>query len=249
MIGQRLIQNFRGNRAVLWGGPDAATETLEKTLAKVGVALARFEDVDLAALDPNRDVLLIDGDFPFNPASVLVSGTALPIAPAIGIVGIEAPSRLRLLTEAGVTSFLRKPVHAGAIYSALFLCVNNYRRMRAMELRLAEHDRRRNGRRFVIKAVVTLVQSHGLNDEEAFAWLRRESMRRRQGIEESCEALLAEGFGNYPAHWPSDNTAAGSSHKEEEYGDASLTDDDGCRDSDGRAVDRHGCGPDQARRA
>ncbi|WP_019199743.1 ANTAR domain-containing response regulator [Afipia birgiae] len=248
MIGQPLVQNFRGNRALLWGGPDAATETLEKTLARVGVSLARFEDVDLTTLDPNRDVLLIDGDFPFNPASVLVGETALPIVPAIGIVGIEAPSRLRLLTEAGVTSFLRKPIHAGAVYSALFLCVNNYRRMRGMELRLAEHDRRRNGRRFVIKAVVTLVQSHGLNDDEAFAWLRRESMRRRQGIEESCEALLTEGFGNYPAHWPSDSTKAGSSNKED-YGDASLTNDDGCRDSDGRTVGRHGRGPDQARRA
>lgn len=242
MTEPRLVQNFRGLRGILWAGPDFASDTLDRTLARLGVTPARFGEFDVATLDRDRDVLFIDGDQPLAPDLVLAPGSALPVVPAIGIVGIEAPSRLKLLAEAGVTAFLRKPVPAATVYSALFLGVNNFRRMRAMELRIAESERRRNGRRFVIKAVVALVQTHGLDDDEAYARLRRESMRRRLELEEFCETLLREG-GTIPARWPSPP----SDPKEQQ--DASHPDDDGrhagAADADGRARG----GPDQAWRA
>lgn len=249
MTDRRLIQNFRGSRGILWAGPDVPIDPLGRMLAKIGVTLERFEDIDIAALDTNRDVLFIDGDQPLVPGLVLAMDTSLPMVPAIGIVGIEAPSRLKLLAEAGVTAFLRKPIHAGTVYSALFLSVNNYRRMRGMELRLAEHDRKRRGRRFVIKAVVALIKNRGLDDEEAYALLRRESMRRRLGLEESCEVLLTEGIENLPEQWSSDKTTAGSTDQKEEGQNASFADDVG-RGSGHACTDScSGSGPDQARRA
>ena len=163
--------------------------------------------------------------------------------PGIGIVGIEAPSRLKLLTEAGVTALLRKPVHAATVYSALFLAVNNFRRLRAMETRLAEGERRRNGRRFVIKAVVALVRGQGLDDDEAYARLRRESMRRRLELEEFCEALLLEGGGTIPAGWPT------VSREPMDHRHATYPDDDGRRDGVADADGGPCGGPDQARRA
>jgi AmiR/NasT family two-component response regulator len=247
MTAQRLIQNFRQSRGILLAGADLATETLEKTLVKLGVAAARIEDVDSAALDHNRDILFIDGDHSFNPATLLRVGSSLPPAPVIGIVGVEAPSRLKLLAEVGATAFLRKPIHAATVYSALFLGVNNYQRLRAMELRLADHDRRRHGRRYVVKAVVALVQAHGLTDDEAYAQLRHESMRRRLGIEEFCAAILADG--EFPAAWLLPSSRAGSSPQPGENGDATHI-DDGCRRAGNAGTDiGHGGGPDKARRA
>jgi AmiR/NasT family two-component response regulator len=246
MTDRRLIQNFRGTRGILWAGSDFAIDPLERMLAKIGVTLSRFEEIDVGVLDPNRDVLFIDGDQPLVPGVVLRAGASLPIVPAVGIVGIEAPSRLKLLVEAGVTAFLRKPIHAGTVYSALFLGVNNHRQMQAMELRLVEHDRKRRGRRFVIKAIVALMQVRGLDDDEAYALLRRESMRRRLGIEESCEALLAEGIDIFCA---SDKTASGSSYQQEENKNASLADDVGRGSGLARTDSCSGGGSDQARRA
>jgi AmiR/NasT family two-component response regulator len=245
MTERRLVQNFRGLRGILWAGSDFASDTLDRTLIKLGVEPARIDEVDLAALDRDQDVLFIDGDQPLAPDLVLAPGSTLP---SIGIVGIEAPSRLRLLAEAGVTAFLRKPVHAASVYSALFLGVNNFRRMRAMELRLAEGERRRNGRRFVIKAVVALVQSHSLNEDEAYARLRRESMRRRLELEEFCEALLHEGGGTVPAHWPS-HAAEAALCAPKENGNASHLDDDGRHAGAHDTVDCPRGGSDQARRA
>jgi AmiR/NasT family two-component response regulator len=252
MTAQRLIQNFRQSRGVLWAGADFAAETLEKTLFKLGVSLRRIEEVNVEALDHNRDILFVDGDLPLAPERLLGVGSPFPVAPAIGIVGVEAPSRLKLLAEAGVTALLRKPIHAATVYSALFLGVNNYRRLRALELRLAEQDRRRHGRRHVVKAVVALVKAHGLDDEEAYSQLRRESMRRRLGIEEFCAALLSDGSAHFPAAWPLRHETAGSSQGETR--DASQFEDE-CRDDghDGAGDDGAGDGPrrrsDQARRA
>lgn len=243
MTERRLIQNFRGMRAISWAEPDVASDTLDRTLARLGLETVRIEEVDLAGLDRDRDVLFIDGDQPLCPDIVLAPGSALPLVPAIGIVGSEAPSRLKLLTEAGTTALLRKPVHAATVYSALFLGVNTFRRMRAMEQRLADGERRRNGRRFVIKAVVALVRGQGLDDDEAYARLRRESMRRRLELEEFCEALLVEGGGTIPAGWPTRSIPS------LEHGHASHPDDDGRPDGAADPDGRPGGGPDQARRA
>jgi AmiR/NasT family two-component response regulator len=204
MTAPRMVQNFRHSRGILWADKTFDEETLERTLLKLGVALTKVDDVRALSFDQSRDIIFVDGDQPFDAAALVSTGTMIPPAPTIGIVGVEAPSRLKLLAEVGVTAFLRKPVHASAIYSALFLGVNNHRRMRAMEERLAEQDRRRHGRRFIIKAVVTLVQQHGLTDDEAFAALRRESMRQRIALEDFCAAILAGGT-VLPHLWPGDN--------------------------------------------
>ena len=242
MTAQRLIQNFRQCRAVLLESPDFHAETLERTLLRLGVSLVRFDQVEIGALDDNRDILFIDADQPFNPAALLAVGSSLPVAPVIGIVGVEAPSRLKLLSEAGATSLLRKPVASAAVYSALFLGVNNYRRLQAMEQRLAEQGRRRHGRRFVVKAVVALCQARGLSDDDAYAELRRESMRQRAGIEEFCEALFAEGS-SFPANWPFPST------QPREFANASFSDAGRCVDGADDTAGGASRGSDQARRA
>jgi AmiR/NasT family two-component response regulator len=249
---QRLIQNFRHSRGVLWAGADLATDTLEKTLAKLGVTLTRIEQIDATTLDFNRDILLVDGDTLLDPGLILRSGTLLPPAPAIGLVGVEAPSRLKVLAEIGVTAFLRKPVHAAAVYSSLFFAVNSYRRLRAMELRVADHDRRRRGRPFVIKAVVNLVQTRGLSDDDAYALLRRESMRLRVGIEDYCEAFLRQQGGKLPGNRVFPPATTGLQPTAQENGDATSFDDGRSeyRNDRDAGTDSGTSGrPDQARRA
>ena len=248
MTTQRLIQNFRQSRGILWAGSDLNAEVLERTLVRLGLSLVRIETVDLSTLDQGRDILFVDADQAIAPAMLLEAGSSLPAAPVIGIVGVEAPSRLKLLAEAGATAILRKPIQATSVYSVLFLGVNNYRRLRAAEMRIAEHDRKRRGRRFIVKAVVALMRARDLGDDEAFAALRRESMRRRSGLEEFCESLFTAGS-SFPAAWPSGQASLCQRVETGESADASISDAggrlDGAPDPDGRECG----GPDQARRA
>jgi AmiR/NasT family two-component response regulator len=247
MTTHRLIQNFHRSQGLLWASPDFNGDVLERTLLKLGVSLKRVEHVRAADLDPDRDIVFLDADQPINPSPLLEPGANFSAAPVIGIVGVEAPSRLKVLAEAGATAILRKPIPASTVYSALFLGVNNHRRLRSAETRLAIVDRKRRGRRFLIKAVLALVQERGVSDDDAYAELRRESMRRRSDLEEFCEALLQPG-GNFPTAWPhcvtpvSSQSGGGSEHAETtaiERGDGGF----------GAADDGESGRSDQARRA
>jgi AmiR/NasT family two-component response regulator len=247
MTTHRLIQNFRRSQGLLWASADFNADVLERTLLKLEVSLRRVEQVRASELDPDRDIVFVDADQPINPAPLLQPGTSLSAAPVVGIVGVEAPSRLRLLAEAGATAILRKPIQASTVYSALFLGVNNHRRLKSAETRLAIVDRKRRGRRFLIKAVLALVQTRGLTDDDAYAELRRESMRRRFDLEEFCEALF-QPDSNFPAAWPqslafsSSHDRGGSAHAQ----DAVVGGRDGGDDVDAGGSSRRA---DQARRA
>ncbi|MCB8883630.1 ANTAR domain-containing protein [Acidisoma cellulosilytica] len=136
--------------------------------------------------DGKGDLLFVDGDF--HPKGMeRPEEAALWDVPVIGLVGIEAPGRLRALMALGATAFLRKPVYAPAVYPAVFLAVNTHRERQHMREQLVAHERRRAGRRFVIKAVIAVMQDEGCDDEQAYEMLRRAAMQERQSIEVYCE--------------------------------------------------------------
>lgn len=197
MIASHLVQNFSGNRALVVTLARTMVETLEPTLGKLGVAVEFLPIADGKAdlsghdVQPERDILFVDGDLA-SPLEITPSAVAkLPPAPVIGLVGVETPGRLRALLNLGATAFLRKPVHGGVVYSALFVGINEFLRLRYLEMRLEQHEKRRRGRRFLIKAMIRLISEAGLDDDQAYERLRMESMCARQPIEDYCEALLA----------------------------------------------------------
>lgn len=197
MSAPRLVQNFSGNRALVITLARTMVENLEPTLGKLGVTVEFLPlcdgKADLSGHDvqAERDILFVDGDLA-SPLEITPSpGAKLPPAPVIGLVGMETPGRLRALINLGATAFLRKPVHGGVVYSALFVGINEFLRLRHLEVRLEQHEKRRRGRKFVIKAMVRLMSEAGLDDDQAYERLRLESMCARQTIEDYCEAFLA----------------------------------------------------------
>lgn len=190
----RLIQNFQGLRAIVVA--PVMPEPLQAGLARLGLLVEQVPEHDAARfrtdLFAERDVVIIDGDAGAPAALVAVLGEQRLPVPVIGMVGMEAPSRLRMLMDAGATAFLRKPVHGGSVYSSLFLGINAFRRRQHAEERLADHEKRRRGRRHVIKAILHMMQREAIDDDAAYEMLRRAAMRARVGIEDFCEAWLQE---------------------------------------------------------
>ncbi|RXF72774.1 ANTAR domain-containing response regulator [Hansschlegelia zhihuaiae] len=191
-----LLQNFRGMNATIFASREGGIDTLASVLTKLGLvvhgpALPSVEGaVRVADFAFDRDVLFIDGDL----AAVLspdrfVNG--LPPAAVIGLVGVEAPSRLKALMNQGATAFLRKPVYAGAVYTTLFLGVNQFLQRKTVLDQLGEHRDRRRRRRLVIKTIVRIMELRAVDDDEAYAILRRDSMRSRLSLEDYCEQHLA----------------------------------------------------------
>ena len=195
-MSRALLQNFRGMRAVIVAAGESGIDTLASVLAKLGLTVERFPlpaegvVVDMSGFNSERDVLFIDGDLEgvLSPDGF---ANGLPPAAVIGLVGVEAPSRLKGLMNQGATAFLRKPVYAGAIYTTLFLGVNQHLQRKAVVDQLVEHQDRRRRRRLVIKTIVQIMDQHGVDDDEAYAILRRDSMRGRVSLEDYCEHYLA----------------------------------------------------------
>jgi AmiR/NasT family two-component response regulator len=171
--------------------------TLETTLAKLGVSTEYPEivggraQIDINALQPERDILFVDGDLEGAVATNVNPGSRLPPVPVIGLVGVEAPSRLKALVNLGATSFLRKPVHGGAVYTSLFMGINQFLLRSEMQERLRDLEERRRGRRAVLHAVIQRMRESGLDEDAAYSQLRRESMRARQNLELYCEEFLS----------------------------------------------------------
>ncbi|MCB4768459.1 ANTAR domain-containing protein [Ancylobacter sp. Lp-2] len=197
----RLLQNFNGGRAHIVTSNPTAVEALHVTLGKLGVSacfpalIDGRADLDPATLQAERDILFVDGDLDNPLALDIDAGSRQPPVPVIGLVGVEAPSRLKHLVNLGATAFLRKPVQGGAVYTALFLGINQFLLRGDLRARLDDMDRRRRGRRAVVKAIIAHMQDAGVDDDEAYECLRRESMRSRQSLEDYCEAFMKKRAG------------------------------------------------------
>jgi AmiR/NasT family two-component response regulator len=198
MNAPRFIQNFKNRRAIVVSRDSRALEALDQMLMKLGLSVSYVPlSGDRAALeagdlDCERDILLVDGDLN-NPLDLPVSAVSeTTVVPIIGLVGIEAPSRLKGLFQLGATAILRKPVHGAIVYSALVLAVNAYQRQQQMEASIALHEERRRQRRSVIKAIVEIMRIHGVDDDQAYDLLRRESMKARLSVEAFSEHFVRQ---------------------------------------------------------
>jgi len=192
----RLLQNFKGGRALIITARGGSETALETTLAKLGVTseypplVDGKAQIDFAALQAERDILFIDGDLEGAVAIEVDPSSRLPPVPVIGLVGVEAPSRLKALVNLGATSFLRKPVHGGAVYTSLFLGINQFLLRSEMNDRIQDLELRRRGRRAVVRSIILLMQQDGLDEDSAYSQLRRESMRARLSLEQYCDDFL-----------------------------------------------------------
>ncbi|WP_315831240.1 ANTAR domain-containing response regulator [Bradyrhizobium prioriisuperbiae] len=193
----RLLQNFRGGRALIVSARGGSETALETTLAKLGVTseypplVDGKAQIDPASLQAERDILFIDGDLEGAVAIEVDPASRLPPVPVIGLVGVEAPSRLKALVNLGATSFLRKPVHGGAVYTSLFMGINQFLLRSEMNDRIQDLELRRRGRRAVVRSIILLMQQDGLDEDSAYSQLRRNSMRARQSLEFYCDDFLS----------------------------------------------------------
>lgn len=191
----RIAQNFRGRLAHILTGDQRAAATLACSLQRLGVEPLPAQIVVTGpviplpeGLRPLTDILFMDGDLNLPPT--WPDGTTEAPCPVVGLVGSEAPSRLRGLLQLGAAAFVPKPVSAGVVFSSLFLAVNMHNRNAALLAEVEDQHARRRDRVHVIRAVGQLVRRDGVSEDEAYATLRREAMRTRSSIEEFCRSIV-----------------------------------------------------------
>ena len=189
---KRLIQNFRGVNALVIHLEDRNRAILTETLMRLGLKIQVADPSDAPAIRDGlneAEIVVFDTD--------IVDGVALASAgeritvPVIAIVGLEAPGRLQRAFELEPSAILYKPLRSTGIYSALFFATNEHRRRQDLVQKTQLLEDRHRSRRFVTGAIVHLMRDRGIDEEEAFRVLRKESMQRRLTIEEYAVQLVA----------------------------------------------------------
>jgi AmiR/NasT family two-component response regulator len=114
-------------------------------------------------------------------------------APVIALIGTETPSRLKWLLDLQPASFLIKPLRSAGLYTALVVAFDAAQR-RGEEAALIERlEDRIRSRRIVFAAVLQLMRSHALSEDDAFTLIRQTAMRHRTTIEQLSADIIALG--------------------------------------------------------
>lgn len=192
-----VIHNFRGARVLVVHPDDANRQTLATVLQRLGLRVTLAEQGGQA--DPRDgedfDIVFFDADQGLGR----VLGNMLPAdATYIALIGMEAPGRLSRVVRQRCASYLMKPIRTSGVFAALFIGVNESSRRKREARELEAMAERLAGRRLVTKAVVRLMAKTGLDDEEAYRVLRRESMSRRLSLEAYARDRLGADLADPP---------------------------------------------------
>lgn len=133
------------------------------------------------------DIVMFDSDH----AAVLHHAQAVPWPdrPRIAILGSETPSRLEWVLAQDVTSYLRKPVRHEGVLSACMLAVAQHRILCDARAKIDRLNSRIKARRYVLTALLALMNEQNIDESRAYAALRTLAMQRNMCVEDLCIAL------------------------------------------------------------
>jgi two-component system, response regulator / RNA-binding antiterminator len=196
---RRLVQNFRGVQALLLGPDDQNRQTLSQALEPLGLVVSCYEPQGIDSRTESRiasaGIIFVDTDS-IDPAVLpLLLGAGHPV---VALIGHETPSRLQRAFEFEPSAVLMKPVRPHGLYTAVFFATNERLRRQQLVGKLGATQNRQGARRLVVKAILQLMAELGVDDDEAYRYLRKESMRQRISIEELSAELLVRGQGRQP---------------------------------------------------
>jgi response regulator NasT len=122
---------------------------------------------------------LPDGDGIEVAAEVIARGTC----PVVLFTSRTDDALVQRARAAGVMAYLLKPLRPAELTPALDLAIARWQEARALRTRLEE-------RKVIERAKGTMMQRHGLSEDEAFQRLRRTAMDTRRPMVEIARAVL-----------------------------------------------------------
>ena len=86
--------------------------------------------------------------------------------------------------DAGAMAFLVKPYQTDELVPAIELALTRFREFSALEEQVADLEDRLEVRKLIDRAKGVLIDSHGLTESEAFAFIQRSAMSQRRTMRE-----------------------------------------------------------------
>ncbi|MDR3497382.1 MAG: ANTAR domain-containing protein [Ancalomicrobiaceae bacterium] len=185
-----IAPTFSGWHALVLHVPDEGTDRLARQLRLLGMT-AEVKWAPLEGGGAQADVVLVDADqgwdglFPWP-----VGGAPMPL---IALLQSEAPGRIAWAIAHGARALIAKPIAASAVYPALVLAASLHAERQITATRIAKLEERIRLRPLVHGAVRALQDSRRIDEDAAYAVLRRAAMARRLTLEQIAADIVAGG--------------------------------------------------------
>jgi response regulator NasT len=147
------------------------------------VALAAELRPDLVILDVQMPVL--DG------LAAAEEISAERIAPVIILTAFSQRDLVERARVAGSMAYLVKPFQKHDLVPAIEMAVSRYTELVALETEVSDLTERLEARKAIDRAKGQLMAQRSCSEPEAFRWIQRAAMDRRQSMRSIAEAILA----------------------------------------------------------
>lgn len=183
--------SVRGRRALVVMRDERDISILHRQFGRLGMFVADHDPDETSPPEDPVDVVVLDADsIPIKSDPVMAWRVN---APVVALIGTEAPSRLKWLLDLQPASFLIKPLRSAGLYTALVVAFDTAQRRLEEAAHIERLEDRIRSRRVVFAAVLHVMRSHALAEEDAFNLIRQTAMRYRITIEQLCADIIAGG--------------------------------------------------------
>lgn len=185
------LPNFRGQRCLVLHRRDNNTDVLVRKLENLGLIVElRWPAEGVTA--EGYDVMFFDADLGYD--AIFAWSPEPPPIPIIAMMGSEAPGRIEWMLSQAPAAYLIKPIGSTGVFSALAIAFHTFETQRGLKEAIADLSGRVQSRAIVFKAILALMERFGIDEDEAYRLLRRESMNRRTTVEALSELVATKRF-------------------------------------------------------
>lgn len=141
------------------------------------------------AVDP--DVIVIDTESPSRDVlEHLVMVSRHTPRPVVMFTSDESPDKIRAAVRAGVSAYVVDGLDRGRIKPIVEAAVARFQQMQSLRTELAEANSRLAERKLVERAKGLIMKSRGLDEEAAYATLRKMAMDRKLKLAEIAQRVV-----------------------------------------------------------
>jgi response regulator NasT len=170
-------------------------ELLREGLLRAGHEVTATLSSPLALLktieELKPDVIVIDMDSPSRDVlEHLVFVSQHTPRPVVMFAQDDAPETIRAATRAGVSAYVVDGLDRDRIKSIIEAAVARFEDFQALRTQLAEANLKLSERKLIEKAKGLLMKSRGLDEETAYAALRKMAMDRKLKLAEVAQRVV-----------------------------------------------------------
>jgi two-component system, response regulator PdtaR len=139
------------------------------------------------------DLVIMDVKMPgLDGISAAEQITASQLAPVIILTAFSQRDLVQRASEAGAMAYLIKPFTKADLVPAIEVAASRFAEIAALNAEAANLRERLEVRKLLDRAKGQLQDSKGMTEAQAFRWIQKTSMDRRQTMRSVAEEVLAE---------------------------------------------------------